>query len=379
MAKGRLGNLNLTKVSSWSPPEGMVDGGAGSPFLNDPDIKDGEDLSWLDQNTGRDPETGEIVPLEDIYRKELEAFGDGVYLNPTTAAALSRFQQTRIYGNTFVSPSTPSSTRWAVRPFITNKLAGGIDDSYHLTGEAVDIRHRGITSSDSKDLQDIVIQAIASGFRGIGFGTTQFHFDTREGGRNGFFGYVYQGWPTDLTPGRVIKSIITGPRMPEEQRVSEAEANRIIKDVRVPESQTGSRGARAIHMSERDLEKYIIPLYGQEETNLDLTKQSDLKQKVDGTAPQTQSTGFLGGVLATTALLGLILGGIYGFRRFLRNRREQQEAQKIAMDQKKRVIISRFRAKNARLIKKAKKDPEIAARLEQELRAEFELFGIDVD
>ena len=80
-----------------------------------------------------------------------------------------------------------------------------------------------------------------------------------------------------------------------------------------------------------------------------------------------------------TALAALIIGGVYGFRRFLRNRREQAEAQKIAMDQKKRVIISRFRNKNARLIKKAKSDPEIAARLEQELRAEFELFGIDID
>jgi len=49
------------------------------------------------------------------------------------------------------------------------------------------------------------------------------------------------------------------------------------------------------------------------------------------------------------------------------------------MDQKKRVIISRFRSKNARLIKKAKNNPEVAAQLEQELRSEFELFGLDID
>jgi hypothetical protein len=136
----------------------------------------------------------------------------------------------------------------------------------------------------------------------------------------------------------------------------------VIKSVNpILDSNTGFRGEGAL-MSNSNIEKYINNIKGQGETL--------------GSTGSSTSLGTIGGL---TALAALIIGGIYGFRRFLRNRREQAEAQKIAMDQKKRVVISRFRSKNAKLIRKAKNNPEVAAQLEQELRSEFELFGLDID
>ena len=136
---------------------------------------------------------------------------------------------------------------------------------------------------------------------------------------------------------------------------------RIVRDVGdVPDTQSGQNSSKVV-MSDADIQKYIAPLY-----------------RVEGESART-SRNTVGTVAGITILLGLIFGGIYGFRRFLRGRREKQEAQRIALDQKKRVIISRFRANNKRNIERAKKDPELAARLEQELRSEFELFGIKLD
>lgn len=371
---------NITKVSGWGIPDGMMAAGVlpGGEVgvLKDPDPKPkaGESLNWIDRNdfSGK--------PAREVYQKELEDFGDGVYLESKTARALQKVMQSQVFRERMISSSRAQqdgSTRWAYRPPIVNILAGGIDDSYHLKGQAVDIKHDGSWNANSiPALQDIVVQALQAGFRGIGFGGSQFHFDTRQ---NGFMGYVYSSWNLKtpngkpVTPSWILASCLCdmdglktalplyrdGNGEPIYKR--EQIVGGVIKSVNpILDSNTGFRGEGAL-MSNSNIEKYINNIKGQGEKL--------------GTGSST-SLGTIGGL---TALAALIIGGIYGFRRFLRNRREQAEAQKIAMDQKKRVVISRFRSKNARLIKKAKNNPEVAAQLEQELRSEFELFGLDVD
>ena len=372
---------NITKVSGWGIPDGMMAAGVlpGGEVgvLKDPDPAPnaGKSLNWIDRNdfSGK--------PAREVYQKELEDFGDGVYLESKTARALQKVMQSQVFRDRMISSSAAQqdgSTRWAYRPPIVNILAGGIDDSYHLKGQAVDIRHDGNWGANSiRALQDIVVQALKAGFRGIGFGSKQFHFDTRQ---NGFMGYVYSSWNLKtpngkpVTPSWILASCLCDmdglktalplyrdgngePIYKQEQIVGG-----VIKSVNpILDSNTGFRGEGAL-MSNSNIEKYINNIKGQGETL--------------GSTGSSTSLGTIGGL---TALAALIIGGIYGFRRFLRNRREQAEAQKIAMDQKKRVVISRFRSKNAKLIRKAKNNPEVAAQLEQELRSEFELFGLDID
>ncbi len=371
---------NITKVSGWGIPDGMMAAGvlpSGEVgVLKDPDPAPnaGKSLNWIDRNdfSGK--------PAREVYQKELEDFGDGVYLESKTARALQKAMQSQVFRERMISSSRAQqdgSTRWAYRPPVTNILAGGIDDSYHLKGQAVDIKHDGNWNADSiRALQDIVVQALKAGFRGIGFGGRQFHFDTRQ---NGFMGYVYSSWNLTVkgkpvTPSWILASCLCDmdglrttlplykdskgePIYKQEQIVGG-----VIKSVNpILDSNTGFRGEGAL-MSNSNIEKYINNIKGQG---------ADL-----GYTGSSASLGTIGGL---TALAALIIGGIYGFRRFLKNRREQAEAQKIAMDQKKRVVISRFRSKNAKLIRKAKNNPEVAAQLEQELRSEFELFGLDID
>ena len=360
-----------SRPSKWAIPGGMMDAGVdvqgNITQLKDPSPH-GKSLNWIYQNdvNGR--------PADEVYRDELENFGKGLALDGPTRAALGSFAGTKTYKNNFASPTNNRSTRWGYRPYVVNKLAGGIDDSYHQLGKAVDIKHKGFSGSDFPTLQDIVVQALASGFRGIGFGGSQFHFDTRS---TGFLGYTYSSWNIGvpggpkLTPNWVLASILCnmpdvdfptaiGPYRDNPMDPKDV-IGRIVRDVGdVPDTQSGQNSSKVV-MSDADIQKYIAPLY-----------------RVEGESART-SRNTVGTVAGITILLGLIFGGIYGFRRFLRGRREKQEAQRIALDQKKRVIISRFRANNKRNIERAKKDPELAARLEQELRAEFELFGIKLD
>ena len=384
---------NITKVSGWGIPQGFLDSADRGPNgeiikLKDPDPaeSEGETLQWIYSNRIKG------VSAADVFRDEIENYGDGLYLQSRTGNVLNKFARTKAFDTFMLYPSTSrdGSTRWGYRPYVANKLTGGIDDSYHASGEAVDIRVKpgAFTNPPVRAMQNFVIQAVAQGFRGIGFGLEQFHFDTRQGG---FVGYVYPTWASSgprtykgnlMTPGWVLASALCDmegertalPAFRENKDPNGAPLYTVEEIVgpvirslgAVPSKDTGRSGSAPVVISDSDIRKYFSQFSNNENASLG-----------DGSKiVPISSIGVVGGI---TALAALIIGGVYGFRRFLRNRREQAEAQKIAMDQKKRVIISRFRNKNARLIKKAKSDPEIAARLEQELRAEFELFGIDID
>lgn len=354
--------LKLKRVSGWPQPSGMSDAGWSPSGIipADPDSNPnaGESIDWIDYGSLIDPETGEKITRRQAYEKELTKYGDGLWLNPTTAAALEKFERTKVFKAKF-----SKQTRWGVRPFITNKLAGGIPDSYHSTGEAIDIQHsfnaNNLRGQETKLLQDVLIQALSCGFRGIGFGPSQFHFDTRSS-RGGFLGYIYQGWPSSVTPMYVMQSILRDRVVLRDgSRLSEEDIARIARDTPLTDVDSGRSGASRAQMSEADIQQYITPLYKNEREVL-----------------RPENRNFGRNALIGTAIIGVILGGIYGWRRFVANRKKKQEAERLLQDRKRRVIISRFRAENKRAINKAKNDPALARQLEDNLKAQFALYDV---
>jgi hypothetical protein len=355
--KGVLGGLRLVKMGSqWAQPTGMYDAGVRNngifPADPDPAANAGKSIDWLDYESFLDPTTGKRISRKEAYEQELLAFGDGLYVDQKTKKALDLFSKSDVFKKRFTF-----TTRWGVRPTITNILAGGIDDSYHATGEAVDIQHNfgtNLSGEATKDLQDVIIQALASGFRGIGFGPTQFHFDTRPG-RGGFLGYVYQNWPKKITPMFVMQSILRD-RIADVE-LSEDEIKRIARDTPLTDSDSGRSGKSKAQMSEADIEKYIKPLYGKE---TEVVRVNTVGRDV----------------AVISVVLGVLFAGIYGAQRFFRSRAKKKETERLLQDRKRRVIISKFRNENKRAIAKAKKDPELAAQLEDQLKSQFALYDV---
>lgn len=66
-------------------------------------------------------------------------------------------------------------------------------------------------------------------------------------------------------------------------------------------------------------------------------------------------------------LVGLILGGIYGWRRFIKPRLERAKAERLLKDRQNRVTITKFRAANKARIEAAKYNPVLADQLQKEL------------
>lgn len=66
-------------------------------------------------------------------------------------------------------------------------------------------------------------------------------------------------------------------------------------------------------------------------------------------------------------LVAIILGGIYGWRRFIKPRLERAKAEKLLRDRHNRVTVTKFRAANKARIEAAKFNPVLADQLQKEL------------
>ena len=66
-------------------------------------------------------------------------------------------------------------------------------------------------------------------------------------------------------------------------------------------------------------------------------------------------------------LVGIILGGIYGWRRFIKPRLERAKAERLLRDRQNRVTVTKFRAANKARIEAAKYNPVLADQLQKEL------------
>ena len=383
---------NITgPVSGFNKPDGMAAMGTDPDDLRHPDP------------TVRHRSIDDVIrnDLYDALKQEWALYGEkGLYLNGSTAASLAAFQSTPSYLDLFER----GETRWGVRPPIINWLADGVEDSYHKTGQAVDLKlNVGQGSINPNQLIDCVWNALYSGFRGIGFGGQQFHFDTRNGG---LLGYTYDKWRSSSGPADALQAAFYGLAQKAKERGSTSDqeyyleaASRVNTSLRVlPENSAGkSRGK--FQFSESDIRKYITRPMDAERDSIAQAAQS----VTSGTeyTPQTQSTERLsftdssepsttsqssgdtpylltkGGRqdLVTLGILGaVILGGFYGFRAFfrhIRNRSEraryEKEIRRLLSQKSRRELIGEFRMKHARAIVRAKRDPRLARELEFKL------------
>lgn len=365
---------NIVKVNGFYKPKGIQALGSDRNNIQDPDPGDGKD---------RDSDVIDIGLYPDLLF-EYDNFGDGLYLESKTRDALLDFTRTPSYYELFA----PGETRWGYRPPVINALAGGENASYHLQGKAVDLKLKKSASSiTDQELMDCVWNALYSGFRGIGFGGGQFHFDTRP---HGFLGYIYDRFPYKHTPPMVLHAAFRQKGM--------LDAARSMRDLSWSPTASDSDDTTRIHMSVNDINKYI-------RTELDAKNDADLQNAdASGTSSSNtnsnRQTGVTGGTTGTTnvpsagsagisdtvigiALGALILGGFFGFRNWLRqrkDRRERREAEKYSMqllrDRQKRAIISDFRDRHYTDIKIAQRDPRVAERLEFMLMKELQKYGL---
>jgi|DEB0MinimDraft_4_1074332.scaffolds.fasta_scaffold00790_8 hypothetical protein len=89
----------------------------------------------------------------------------------------------------------------------------------------------------------------------------------------------------------------------------------------------------------------------------------DQYRKKSGSSGSSGAAAFGGAVF----LVGIILGGIYGWRRFIKPRLERAKAEKLLRDRHNRVTVTKFRAANKARIEAAKYNPVLADQLQKEL------------
>lgn len=88
-------------------------------------------------------------------------------LLPETEKALREAE--RLYGSFIHVTSAHRTPEW-------NAQVGGVPGSYHISGEAVDVR----MPENSKQLAKLVWAMSQAGFKGFGCYQTHLHFDTRQ-------------------------------------------------------------------------------------------------------------------------------------------------------------------------------------------------------
>ena len=389
-----FGNYNFVSsvipVPSFRVPEGMAAMGTDPNNLKHPDPTESRNQT-LDYIVDRD--------LYDSLRKEWMLFGDSLYLNNATGKALERFQSTPSYRDLFQS----GETRWGVRPPIINWLTGGVDDSYHKTGQAVDLKLKMSSRSiTNQQLIDCVWNALWSGFRGIGFGGGQFHFDTRSGG---MLGYTYDKYHSNDGPPIILKKafleLAKQAKDVEDMATVKkyVEASQRVRTNDVLPKNTG-RGSSTRHFSDSDINLYIDRQMdaAREGIGATISQTKDIGSALDSTSDsgtetltfvnnpsstttsqpsKTKTTGgsITGGDLVSLGILGfVILGGFYGFRAFFRHIRDRSERARYEKDirrllsqRSRRELIGEFRMKHANAIVRAKRDPRLARELEFKL------------
>lgn len=390
-------NRQVQKVPSFYPPEGMVK--ARGP--SDPDSDVGSDIRDI-QDEG----------LELYLAKEVEEFGDGLYLESSARRALGKFVQTPSYSRDGVFQR--GETRWGYRPPIINHMAGGEDSSYHMKGRAVDLT-LATSNVNLLKLMDVVVNAIHSGFRCIGFGGVQFHLDTRDVG--GFMGYTYPTWNRTLprgaadqlgipeanvyegqllTPTLVFKIYLLyySTKRPDILNVNRPmtvrEVESIVRDRTIP-SVSDSDNVRYFHISNGDCNRWAVPIRATQQVTTSRATEPEADtsrpltdrpatQEPTSTPSEPGKTPYLFTKAGRTDLINLgilsavILGGYFGFRAFLRHIRNRSEKARIEKEirrlystKSRRELIGEFRMKHSGAIVKAKRDPRLARELEMKL------------
>lgn len=341
-------NPRVSEVPGWQVPHGMSDdpaaiGGVGTvdnPM--DPDARGGQGKSLSDLTPGE----------MSAFRSEIEKYGGRMMLHATTAGALQRFERTPSWS---ANGYKKTGVRWALRPPVTNELAGGIDDSYHKSGEAIDVKHNGRPPS-VEGMKQLISDLIRSGFRGIGFGGTQTHMDTRT---SGVMIYTYPGSWNGPNPVSVVN-----------QMLADVGSSERIKSMPSP-NRSGLGTSNLSKKGMNDLRNWAYRDYPQA-TKRDAWKptvQVDTRG-INQEIKRTDWSLFSPNTATAAAIVAALVGGIFLARRFFR-RGKNKELERILEIPGAKAKLIQIRNKYQPLLDKAKDDPDLRAKIERAIEIEI--------
>ena len=348
---------SVQKVPGWGVPEGMSRGRRGVGTVdnpNDPDSRDGASLS-------------DLTPAEmRAFKDEIAKYGGEMMLNSGTSRALGSLERK---GSWRTWGLKKSGVRWALRPPVTNKLAGGIANSYHKEGVAIDVKHSMGTSTSFEKMAQLIVDAYDAGFRGIGFGGSQVHLDTRRG--DDMMVYAYSSWihpwPSDLfavwlgVDITIVKPDQTGPygSRPNvtSKMIRELANNPNLGGSEPPTAMPPVPGARPTPYVEK-------PDTGTDTPDPRPADVADDVRKMDW--KNIGVTQITAGVIAA-----ILVGGFFGARRFLRKRDSKKEIDRLLTAPGARSKMRALRNKHKELFNAAKTDPKKREQIERMIAREL--------
>lgn len=373
-AKGKKPSFNtystykpyVKHYSDLPTPNGMsrIDGNRGdgrggvgtveNPF--DPDYKDGASLA----NVRSDPD------MYDYYKREIAKYGGGMHIHPTLRGSVDMFMRTTIAKELGYDWS---GVRWALRPPITNWLAGGIPDSYHQTGEAIDLVAR---YGGRHAIKRLIAALYASGIRGIGLGGDNIHIDSRQTNGKGMI-YVYSKYrgpnPVDLIHEMLIDvgEDLPSIRMPKPEDSGLGTSNMSTKTM---------SGINEWYLRFGDYKstKGGAPFVASRTKAPDARPTAPAREvvEVEEVAKDVKKIDWVRvgiGSATAAAVTSLIL---WGLRRRRRSREEKQEIDRIFQTPGMRTQLLQIRNKYKPLLNKARHDRQVLSMLQAQLNAEIE-------
>lgn len=340
----------LVHVPNWPTPEGMGTsrragnaqfGGVGTvENPTDPDRGDGAAV-W------------ELTDAEmEEYKREIAAFGGAMYLDRITATALNNFEGSEGWK---AGRFTKQGVRWALRPPVTNKLAGGVPNSYHKLGQAIDIKHIG--QDDSVATRKAIIKSgLEAGLRGFGFGKSQTHIDTRN---TGLMVYTYNY--NDATAHQAVEELIADYGLTGEIRYNGS---------RTDPKNTGLN-SRSL-MSTADTTKLVNaitrpPVVAEPEVPVivgpgtEEAIEDEAEPVADDVAKKMPAIEI--NSLTAMAIGGILVAGFFGIRGWFKRREERKEAERLMADQRVKMMLARIRRDHPEFLARARRDPLAAEQL----------------
>lgn len=247
-----------------------------------------------------------------------------------------------------------------------NARVGGATKSLHIQGRALDLSFKKFGNlqpnrSLKQKTKDLLIAAYETGFTGFGVGSTALHIDTRQNMGNNRFkdGRQFSTWDYgNNVNSRVLKFLIQYDEEqgssqpvttePEQKRVGPIELPTKIDaiDLKVPKIQVPTRSYDKPDFKLPDGDDIPTPIPATEIKRFEV-----IKKEVDRTSERQGTSN----PLSILALMALLVGGVFAWRRFAKKRGERKAIEEFLANPGSAATIRRLRRENPTLVKELDK------------------------
>lgn len=258
-----------------------------------------------------------------------------------------------------------------------NAAVGGAESSMHQQGRALDLgfqNHGGFYSGSSSwsKVEAFLKAAYETGFTGYGVGPTQFHIDTRlSGGRTKFKdGREFATWDYSGigVNARVRRFLISydrsyekyeGPTPGERPTLQMRKPTLIQLPKSIPQANTAREPLR-LKSQRTEIEPIDTPIQDIPKLNVVKYKATIIPSRLERILndPKYRAAA---GITSGAALAALLAGGFFFAKRFIRNRRERQEIDRLVRNRKAREALESLRRDYPELVDFAKEEGQAAA------------------